>query len=156
MTTDDGSITAAAVALNTVGCWLLSPATKRRIAAEAGLTLPAGDYTLLTQIDRWQPVRLSTVAERLEVDRSSLTPQTKRLEEAGLIVRVADDLDHRAQLVQVTAHGQELLVRLWAARSRALASLLDGWDSDDAARLTDSLIALAGSIGSRVHKEAAA
>jgi DNA-binding MarR family transcriptional regulator len=150
------SITTAAVALNTVGCWLLSPATKRRIAAEAGLTLPAGDYTLLTQIERWQPVRLSTAAERLEVDRSSLTPQTRRLEQAGLIARVADDLDHRAQLVQVTEHGQEVLERLWEARSRALAGLLDGWAPADAEQLTESLIALAGSIGSRVHKEAAA
>ncbi|MFC8450420.1 MarR family winged helix-turn-helix transcriptional regulator [Kitasatospora sp. NPDC057223] len=150
----DRAIAEAAVALNTVGCWLLSPATKRRIAAEAGLTLPAGDYTLLTQIERWQPVRLSVVAERLEIDRSSLSPQTQRLENGGLILRSPDPLDHRAQLVRVTALGQEVLERLWQARSRALAGLLEGWAAEDVALLTDSLSALAGSVGTRAYKEA--
>ncbi|WP_131766945.1 MarR family winged helix-turn-helix transcriptional regulator [Candidatus Protofrankia californiensis] len=151
----DQAITDAAVALNTAGCWLLSPATKRRIAAEAALTLPAGDYTLLTQIDRWQPVRLSTIAERLEVDRSSLSPQTQRLEGAGLIRRLPDPLDHRAQLVEVTEQGHAVLERLWAARSRALAELVADWAPEDVHRLTASLTNLATSIGSRVHREGA-
>ncbi|WP_327676526.1 MarR family transcriptional regulator [Kitasatospora sp. NBC_00458] len=149
----DRAIAEAAVALNTIGCWLLSPATKRRIAAEAELTLPPGDYTLLTQIEHWQPVRLSTVAERLEVDRSSLTPQTRRLEDAGLIVRLPDPVDHRAQLVQVTDRGQAVLERLWQARSQALAGLLEGWADADVALLTESLSALAGSVGARAYRE---
>lgn len=151
----DQAITDAAVALNTIGCWLLSPALKRRIAAEAGLTLPPGDYTLLVQIDRWQPVRLSAIADRLEVDRSSLTPQTRRLEKAGLIVRIADLDDHRAQLVRVTEAGRDQLARLWAARSRALADLVKGWDAEDVARLTGSVSALAHSVRANVHGEAA-
>ncbi|WP_052914819.1 MarR family winged helix-turn-helix transcriptional regulator [Protofrankia coriariae] len=151
----DQAIAGAAVALNTAGCWLLSPATKRRIAAEAGLTLPAGDYTLLTQIDRWQPVRLSTIAERLEVDRSSLSPQTQRLASAGLILRLPDPLDHRAQLVEVTEQGHEVLERLWAARSRALAELVAGWAAEDVHRLTASLVSLAESIDARAHRTGA-
>lgn len=149
------AITEAAVALNTVGCWLLSPALKRRIATEAGLTLPPGDYTLLVQIERWQPVRLSSIADRLELDRSSLTAQTRRLETAGLIVRLADPEDHRAQLVEVTEGGRTVLGRLWAARTRALADLVAQWDAEDLARLTDSMSALAHSVRENVHGEAA-
>lgn len=154
-TSTDQAIAEAAVALNTAGCWLLSPATKRRIAAEAGLTLPAGDYTLLTQLDRWQPVRLSTVAERLEVDRSSLSPQTRRLEQAGLIARLPDPHDNRAQLVEVTPRGSTVLGRLWAARAKALAALVEDWMPQDVARLTAGLADLAQSIGVKAHGEAA-
>ncbi len=145
----------AAIALNTVGCWLLSPALKRRIAVEAGLTLPPGDYTLLVQIERWQPVRLSAIADRLELDRSSLTPQTRRLEKAGLIVRVADPVDQRAQFVELTDGGREVLGRLWAARTRALSDLVAGWDAEQVARLAGSVSALADSIRENVHGEAA-
>lgn len=154
-TSTETSIAAAAVALNTAGCWLLSPATKRRIAAEAGLTLPAGDYTLLTQLDRWQPVRLSTVAERLEVDRSSLSPQTRRLEQDGLIARLPDPHDNRAQLVEVTPRGRTVLGRLWEARAKALAALVEDWEPRDVERLTAGLVDLADSIGVKAHGEAA-
>jgi hypothetical protein len=44
---DDG----VAAALATVGNWMFSPATRRKIMASSGLDLSLGDYTLLADWD---------------------------------------------------------------------------------------------------------
>lgn len=151
-TADDGTEPEArrvAAALAVVGGWMFSPDTRRRIALDAGLTLPLGDYTLLSHLSRRGPVRMSTMAEVLGMDKSTLTPPTKRLEQLGLIERSTDPTDHRAQLVQVTEAGRSSLGNLWAARTRAVAELLDGWTAEEIEPLADNLTAFAKAIRKR-------
>ncbi|MEU5429752.1 MarR family transcriptional regulator [Streptomyces olivoreticuli] len=136
-------------ALAVVGNWMFSTAIRRRIMADSGLGLPLGDYTLLAQISHGGPVRLSVLAEAMEVDKSTLTPPAKRLEEQGLIERSPDPTDGRAQLVKVTRAGRLAITKLWKARARAVAELMTDWDAPDVAYLADSLEALADEIKKR-------
>jgi DNA-binding MarR family transcriptional regulator len=150
--TDDGTQAEArrvAAALAIVGGWMFSPDNRRRIASDAGLTLPLGDYTLLSHLRNRGPIRMSAMAEILGVDKSTLTPPTKRLEKLGLIERSVDPCDSRAQLVQVTAEGRRSLSNLWAARTRAVAELLDGWTAKEISPLADYLSDFAEEIRKR-------
>ncbi|MEV6674552.1 MarR family transcriptional regulator [Streptomyces sp. NPDC051162] len=136
-------------ALAVVGNWMFSTANRRRIMADSGLGLALGDQTLLAQISYGGPVRLSTLAESMGVDKSTLTPPAKRLEEHGLIARSPDPTDGRAQLVEVTRAGRLAITKLRKARARAVAELMTDWDAPDVAYLAESLEALADEIKKR-------
>ncbi|HEX2316686.1 MAG TPA: MarR family transcriptional regulator [Thermomonospora sp.] len=135
-----------AAALATVGNWMFSPATRRRIMASSGLGLSLGDYTLLAQVSLHAPVRLSVLAELMEVDKSTLSPPARRLEARGFIERRPDPADARAQLVSVTREGKLAIARLWKARAAAVATLLTDWEAADIEQLAASLGALSEAI----------
>ncbi|HEX5542720.1 MAG TPA: MarR family transcriptional regulator [Micromonospora sp.] len=138
-----------AKALGTVGNWMFSVATRRRIMAASGINLSLGDYTLLAQLSHRGPERLSVMAELMGVDKSTLTPPAKRLEARGLIERSPDPSDARAQLVKVTRAGRLAIRKLWQARAQAVAELMNGWETSDIADLADNLAALAEAIEKR-------
>ncbi|OXM74913.1 MULTISPECIES: MarR family winged helix-turn-helix transcriptional regulator [Amycolatopsis] len=140
------AVDGVAAALATVGNWMFSPATRRRIMASSGLGLSLGDYTLLAQISVHAPVRLSVLAELMEVDKSTLSPPAKRLEQRGFIERRPDPADARAQLVSVTRAGKLAIGKLWKARAAAVAELLADWDTADVEQLATSLGALSDAI----------
>lgn len=133
-------------ALATVGNWMFSPATRRRIMLRSGLDVTLGDFTLLAQVSLHQPVRLSVLAALMEVDKSTLSPAARRLEAHGLIDRTADPEDARAQLVKVTGAGRLAISKVWKARAEAVADLMDGWTAADIERLADGLAAFAAEI----------
>ncbi|MET9064578.1 MarR family winged helix-turn-helix transcriptional regulator [Streptosporangium sandarakinum] len=135
-----------AAALATVGNWMFAPATRRRIMAASGLELSLGDYTLLAQISLHAPVRLSVLAELMEVDKSTLSPPAKRLEARGFIERRFDPADARAKLVSVTREGKLAIRELWKARTAAVAALMEGWEPSDIEHLADGLAAFAEAI----------
>ena len=135
-----------AAALATVGNWMFAPFTRRRIMASSGLELSLGDYTLLAQISMHAPVRLSVLAELMEVDKSTLSPPAKRLESRGFIERQPDPTDARAQLVSVTRAGKLAIGKLWRARTAAVAALLAEWEPDEVVHLADGLAAFAEAI----------
>ncbi|GAB2483641.1 hypothetical protein GCM10027187_59010 [Streptosporangium sandarakinum] len=135
-----------AAALATVGNWMFAPATRRRIMAASGLELSLGDYTLLAQISLHAPVRLSVLAELMEVDKSTLSPPAKRLESRGFIERRSDPADARAKLVSVTREGKLAIRELWKARTTAVAALMEGWEPSDIEHLADGLAAFAEAI----------
>lgn len=140
------AVKGVADALATVGNWMFSPATRRKIMASSGLELSLGDYTLLAQVSLHAPVRLSVLAELMEVDKSTLSPPAKRLEARGFIERRPDPADARAQLVSVTREGKLAIGKLWKARAAAVAALMEGWDVADVERLSESLGVLSESI----------
>ncbi|MEU3529249.1 MarR family transcriptional regulator [Streptomyces sp. NPDC038707] len=135
-----------AAALATVGNWMFSTAARRRIMAASGLELSLGDYTLLAQISQHAPVRLSVLAELMEVDKSTLTPPAKRLEARGFIVREPDPADARAQLVSVSRAGKLAIRKLWQARADIVAELMDDWSTADIKSLAANLAAFAEAI----------
>ncbi|NJP96802.1 MarR family transcriptional regulator [Nonomuraea sp. FMUSA5-5] len=140
------AVDGVAAALATVGNWMFSPATRRKIMASSGLELSLGDYTLLAPVSLHAPVRLSVLAELMEVDKSTLSPSAKRLEARGFIARRPDPDDARAQLVSVTRAGKLAISKLWKARAAAVAALLSGWEAADVEQLAVSLAALSDAI----------
>lgn len=114
--------------------------------AASGLELSLGDYTLLAQISHHAPVRLSVLADLMEVDKSTLTPPAKRLEARGFIVREPDPADSRAQLVSVSRAGKQAIRKLWQARAAIVAELMEDWSTADIKSLATHLAAFAAAI----------
>ncbi|MEU1663921.1 MarR family transcriptional regulator [Streptomyces sparsogenes] len=135
-----------ASALAVVGNWMFSTTARRRIMAASGLELSLGDYTLLAQISQHAPVRLSVLADLMEVDKSTLTPPAKRLEARGFIVREPDPVDARAQLVSVSRAGKLAIRKLWQARAAIVAELMEDWSTAEIKSLATHLAAFAEAI----------
>jgi DNA-binding MarR family transcriptional regulator len=98
-----------------------SPRAHQRQVSETGVHVErAGVIALAILADRG-PLRLSELAGALQVDISTASRQVRKLEDAGLVERTADELDRRASLLHLTDDGRSAQRRLrahWHARIR--------------------------------------
>ena len=78
-----------------------------KILAPSGLK--ATQLSLLAVLQASGPIAISQLAERLLMDRTTLTRNLKPLERDGLIL-TAPGADQRTRLVQLTAEGQQRLL----------------------------------------------
>lgn len=140
--TDIGQIEQA---FSQIVTWATRNDVHQTMMRRAKCELPRGHIWLLGRLDSCGAARLSDLAVSLGVDNSTLTPQAKRLERDGLIVRQADPDDGRASLLRITRSGKSLLTRLHATRRAMFAELLADWPAStrgQAARLFSDLAAL--------------
>ncbi|MGE0621926.1 MAG: MarR family winged helix-turn-helix transcriptional regulator [Pseudomonadales bacterium] len=97
---------------------------------------PAGlarsQFAILGTLERSGPTALSTLAEALYMDRTTLTRNLKPLEKAGFAVRHRSETDARVSLVEITASGRDKFRearRYWRQAQRRMLELLgeDEW-----------------------------
>jgi DNA-binding MarR family transcriptional regulator len=84
-------------------------------AASEELGVPAQQYQLIQVIaaapgDR--AVTISYIAERMLLRHNSAVELVDRAERAGLVLRVADESDHRRSVVEITAEAEAVLSQL--------------------------------------------
>jgi len=89
-------------------------------------------------------LRVSDLAERLDVVPRSATSVVDDLEAAGFVERRPDPEDRRATFVDLTDEGAGLLRRLRASRRAGVAELLDRLSPDEQSDLIRLLAVLAG------------
>jgi DNA-binding MarR family transcriptional regulator len=115
---------------DTCHCILLRKASRKLSSyydeALAPLGINIGQFSLLRNIKRLQPVSLTELATKVELDRSTVGRNTKVLERMGLVTIGHGD-DQREALLSLTEQGSELLARG--------APLWDGVQDDIEARL---------------------
>ena len=92
---------------------------------------PAGlarsQFAILGTLERSGPVSLSTLAEGLYMDRTTLTRNLKPLEKAGLAVRRRSETDARVMLVEITGSGSRRFreaLKYWRRAQRRMLELL--------------------------------
>jgi DNA-binding MarR family transcriptional regulator len=122
--------------------------TNRRIRRAAGQELrPIGvtpsQLRALRTLSQG-PMRVSALAQRLDIVPRSATSVVDGLEEAGLVAREPDPDDRRATLVVVTDAGRQVLAELRARRQAGMAELLSRLTPDEQAELVRLLTLLAG------------
>ncbi|MGH3494336.1 MAG: MarR family winged helix-turn-helix transcriptional regulator [Sciscionella sp.] len=93
--------------------------------------LDAGCYALALLLLDWGAIRAAEVAERTGVDKSTVSRQLSRLEDLGLVERVADPSDGRARLVALRGQGRERLNTLRVDRRQRLYELFGSWRTVD-------------------------
>ena len=81
-------------------------------------------------------VRISTLAEMLMIDLSAASRQVSTLQAGGLIARIRDDADHRAQLVRLTAAGRSALAAAAEKAGSEIAQRIADWPGTDVLLLT--------------------
>ncbi len=91
-------------------------------------------------------MRISTLAELVMMDVSAASRRIAALEGDGLLDRIQDAADHRAQLVRLTAEGRSRLAVAARAAGSDLASRVTGWSDADLRTLTGLARRLAGDL----------
>jgi DNA-binding MarR family transcriptional regulator len=87
----------------------------------------ASGAAILGRLDELGPSRLSTLATVLCLDLSTVSRQVPALERHGWVVRQRDPEDHRAQLLELTPLGREVLADVRDSRNDVLRRLLPDW-----------------------------
>ena len=84
-----------------------------------GLTFPRYETLMVLVFSRTGALAVGKMGERLQVHRTSMTHMADRLEEAGLVTRVAHAEDRRSTLIEITPAGRELAARATAVLNEA-------------------------------------
>jgi len=87
------------------------------------LELTQGQFSLLMSLNRPQPPSISSVAELLAMDRTTLTANLKPLERRGLVTVTIDETDRRSRRLALTAEGRALLIAAVPIWKRTHAAL---------------------------------
>ena len=109
--------------------------TARRLRQQAGTDLGPSQLSALASIERHGPLTPSELARIERIQRPSATRIVARLEEAGLVERVADPTDRRSFTVGINGDGGALMYRLRTRKNAYLARRLRGLDEADLATL---------------------
>ncbi len=98
---------------------------------EAGIALDRALFPLLVRIGASAALNVAVLAEQVGRDQSTVSRQTARLADLGLIRRRAARTDRRAREALITAEGRRLIEAITAARRRLLDRLLADWSAAD-------------------------
>jgi DNA-binding MarR family transcriptional regulator len=102
------------------------------------LDLTNGQFSLLMSLNRPNPPTISSVAEFLAMDRTTLTAALKPLLRRELVRVTVDPNDQRGRLLRLTRKGRGLLaaaVPVWKDQHRRLEKML----ARDSEKMRDSL-----------------
>lgn len=119
--------------------WAGRTGVRGRLLGAAGRELSVNDVHLLRVIVANGPVRVSDLAESQGVDKSTITPQVRRLEERDLVTRRPDPADRRAVLLSATARGRRIQQQMNKAGAAVFDDVLRDWPHDDRRALADLL-----------------
>lgn len=110
---------------------LNSPRQDDILLREAGLALDRALFPLLVRIGSCAALNVGVLAEQVGRDQSTVSRQTAKLADLGLIRRRASSTDRRAREAVITAEGRRLIQAITAARRRLLDRLLADWSAAD-------------------------
>jgi DNA-binding MarR family transcriptional regulator len=111
-----------------------------RQQAMGGLNLAEG--SCLAVIDRHGPLSLTEVASRENLSAPTITKIVTRLENQGLIERLADPTDRRVSLVAVSKGGAALLEEVRRGRTAYLHRKLSELSDEDLQRIVEAISVL--------------
>lgn len=119
-----------------------------------GITINRTGHWLLVRVSESAPLRLSEIADSVELDLSTLSRQVRHLVDAGLVAKVPDPADGRAALLSLTEQGSAVLEAVSESRRRVLAEAIAGWTDEERSALATGLLRLgAGLDQGRDHDE---
>lgn len=102
---------------------------------------PSGLH-LMRMMEKCGPMRPSTLAEHMDVDRSAISRLINGLDDLGLIERTPDPKDKRAQMIALTEEGKQRLDWLKSDSEGPIRLALREWDEEDVAALARLLARL--------------
>ncbi|MFJ1746907.1 MarR family winged helix-turn-helix transcriptional regulator [Streptomyces sp. NPDC088116] len=106
---------------------LTRPRSHELLVAMAGVPVDRAGLALLrVLVEEGEPMRIGRIAERLGVRTPHVTRQVRELERQGLVVRVEEAADRRAQRITPTVRGLDTLARFDRAAQAMLTESLAG------------------------------
>ena len=98
-----------------------------------GLGVTRAQWKVLFRLERQPGLRQIELADMLDIEPITLSRFVDRLEESGLVERLADPADRRAWRLHVTAKAQPLIAKLRAVADEMIAEAFAGINPKDIA-----------------------
>jgi DNA-binding MarR family transcriptional regulator len=127
---DPGQGSQVRESLDRVLRWTSRRANRLRLYGRAA-ELSQNEVWLLDAVDSAGQLRLSDLATWQGVDKSTITPQVRKLEERGLLQRSSDATDRRAVRLVLTPRGRALQKRRAESGAALIDALLQDWPLED-------------------------
>ena len=96
-----------------------------------GMGVTRAQWKVLFRLSRQPGLRQIELADILDIEPITLSRIVDRLEEAGLVERVADPADRRAWRLHVTVRGRPLIAKLRAVADEMISEAFAGIDPKD-------------------------
>jgi DNA-binding MarR family transcriptional regulator len=109
--------------------------------------LQSAAYALLAYLVDGGSMRASALVDHFGTDKGAISRQLGQLETLGLVHRLPDPADGRAQLVEATELGAERCAEARRHSRQRMHDQLDSWDIDDIQQLGALLAKLNKALG---------
>ena len=123
------------------------PQRDEALIAEAGIRLDRALFPLLVGIERFGPIGVVEMADRVGRDYTTVSRQVAKLESLGLVKRRESAADRRVREAVVTAKGKEMTDLLDRARERMGRAVFEAWDARDIDDLVRLMRRFANALG---------
>jgi DNA-binding MarR family transcriptional regulator len=110
---------------------LNSPRQDDVLLREAGMAIDRALFPLLVRIGASGSLGVVELAEQVGRDHSTVSRQTAKLENLGLVARRPSKNDRRVREAVITDRGRRAVRAITAARRRLLGKLLADWSAED-------------------------
>jgi len=98
---------------------------------EAGIALDRALFPLLVGIERFGPIGVVDMADRVGRDYTTVSRQVAKLESLGLVERREGAADRRVREAVITPKGKAMTNLVDAARERIGRAIFETWDARD-------------------------
>ena len=130
----------------------LGEASRRATGLKPHRALDRAAYVILRYLQQDGPQNVSTLADRLNLDGSTVTRQVTALQHDGLVERQRDPNDGRGTVVEATEDGVNQVNAVRAARVALYDKVLQDWSPTDRELLAGMLTRLTGSMDEYVRR----
>jgi DNA-binding MarR family transcriptional regulator len=126
-----------------------------QLLKEAGVRLDRAGLALLFRLSRHrsEPLRVSDLAELLDIDTPSVTRKIQQLERLGYVASLPDPEDKRAKRISLTPSGDKTIEQMLAAIHKRLARLFTDWTSEELTSFVASLERFATSLTDEMEND---
>jgi DNA-binding MarR family transcriptional regulator len=111
------------------------PQRDEAMVRAAGISLDRALFPLLVGIERFGPVKVGELADRVGRNYTTVSRQVSKLEELGLVRSQEGSEDRRAREAVVTSKGKKLTGSIDTARERIGRAIFSKWEEKDFAEL---------------------
>ena len=125
------------------------PQRDQALIKEAGIPLDRALFPLLVGIERFGPIGVVELADRVGRDYTTVSRQLAKLESLGLVKRQESAADRRVREAVVAAKGKAMTERIDTARERIARAIFETWDAHD----IDDLVRLMRKFADAVQNE---
>lgn len=105
------------------------------LLSEAGVSLDQILFPLLVTIDRYGPLGVVELADRLGRDYTTVSRQVKRLEAQGLVQKKPGAKDKRVSEVTTSEQGKALTMKIAQARMTLMNQIFKNWQEEEVRNL---------------------
>lgn len=114
--------------------------------------LAPGQFSVLIMVDKDPDQTQSSLAAKMNIERSTMVPIIDRLEAVGYVERGKKSSDRRAHAIRVTPEGKAVISRLKPRLHKIEKALDDLFEPRERERFIDALIKL-NQLGRDLYRE---